>query len=188
MMMSSEIRAPREYKQTRVRRLRLILLGVLIWVIISGCESGLSTESQVPAKTSVKVEIIGYIDDLYEQDGSLYISFDQIEWFDGTDAGRAMREDGLCGDSEPDCEPPNPFYIRNRDEMLVPYQVSEQIVIIMQTLSHQTDGNFTWDERIDLDRFQQAYNSESTSHLNSVPYWITVDSGVVKTISEQYVP
>ena len=188
MMMSSVTRTPREYKHPKLSRLCFILLGVLVWVIISGCESGLSTETQVPAKTSSKVQIIGYIEDLYEQPGAMYISFDQIEWFDGPEAGRAMQEDGLCSDSEPDCEPPNPFYIRNRDEKLVPFRVSEQVAIIMQTLSHQADGNFEWDKRIDLDRFQQAYNSESTSCLKSVPYWITVDRGVVITIREQYIP
>jgi hypothetical protein len=137
---------------------------------------------------SGKAEIMGYIGDLYEKDGHPYISFDEIEWLIGADAAKAMRYDRLCGSSESDCEPPNPFYIRNHDEKPIAFRVSEGAAILMQTLSHGPDGNFNWDERIDLDRFRQIFDGDSTSHLRSVPYQITVDSGVVTAIREQYVP
>jgi len=147
---------------------------------------------RVPVATVVmesgEAEIMGYIRELYEQDGHPYISFDEIEWLTGADAANAMREDGLCGGCEADCEPPNPFYIRNRDEKAIVFRVSEEAVILMQTLSHRPDGSFNGYERIDLDRFRQIFDRGYTSHLKSVPYQITIDSGVVTAIREQYVP
>jgi hypothetical protein len=131
---------------------------------------------------------MGFIKNLEEQAGIVNISFDQAEWFNGIETEKALREDGLCADPEHGCEPPNGFYIRNQEDETVSLQVSEQVVIVMQTLSHRSDGTFNSDEKIDLDRFRKAYNSESTAHLRLVPYWITVENGIVITISEQYVP
>jgi hypothetical protein len=147
---------------------------------------------RVPVVTIVEepteVEIMGYIRDLYDKDGQPHISFDEIEWFSGDDAGKAMQENGLCDSSDPSCEPPNPFYIRNREETTTEYRVSEGVLILMQTLSHAPDGNFESNERIDLDRFRQVFNDDSLAHLRSVPYLISIDSGLVSSIREQYVP
>ena len=148
----------------------------------------MSPEPRFPVETPGRVEVMGFIKNLEEQAGFVNISFDQAEWFDGIEAEKAFREDGLCADPEHGCELPNGFYIRDFDDETVSLQVSEQVVIVMQTLSHRSDGTFNSDEKIDLDRFRKAYNSESTAHLRLVPYWITVKNGIVITIREQYVP
>ena len=177
-----------QIKQTRLSRITFLYFSVLAWVILSGCGYRMSPKTQLPAKMSGKVEIMGFIKDLDEQAGSFFISFDQAEWFNGNEAEKAIREDGLCADPEHGCELPNGFYIRDLDDETVSLQVSEQVFIVMQTLSHRSDGTFNSDEKIDLDRFRKAYNSESTAHLRLVPYWITVENGIVITIREQYVP
>jgi hypothetical protein len=148
----------------------------------------LSPGTQLPVETPGRVEIMGFIKNLEEQAGIVNISFDQAEWFNGIETEKALREDGLCADPEHGCEPPNGFYIRNQEDETVSLQVSEQVDIVMQTLSHRSDGTFNSDEKIGLDRFRKAYNSESTDHLRLVPYWITIENGIVTTIREQYVP
>jgi hypothetical protein len=132
--------------------------------------------------------LIGYIKDQYEQNGHRTISFDEIEWLTGTEATRARREDGLCPNSESDCQPPNGFYIRNHDETPIPLPVSPGAAVFMQTLSHGPDGNYNWDEHIDLARFLQVLDGAATAHLRSVPYQITLVGGFVVKIREQYVP
>jgi hypothetical protein len=172
----------------RVSRLRILVLGVLVGIILTGCENVLYTETQLPVETPSKIEIMGFIRHLDQEAGSVYISFDQAEWFSGPQAEKAILEDGLCSDPEHGCEPPNGFYIRNQDDETVAFQVSDQVDILMQTLSHRPDGSYNSDERIDLDRFRQAVRCACTSHLRLVPYWITLENGVVVTIREQYVP
>jgi hypothetical protein len=147
-----------------------------VWVMISA-DSALG-----------EAETMGYIVNLYEQGGQWHISFDPVEWLTGEDAVKAIVEDGLCDPSQSDCEPPNGFYIRNGDEQPISVPLSEQVTILMQTLSHAPDGNFYWDEPIGLDRFRQILSENSASHLRDVPYWITVDGGAVTAIREQYVP
>jgi hypothetical protein len=153
---------------------------------LGGCRRSIISEG--PAKASGTTTIMGYIRDSYEQDGQRYISFDEIEWRTGADAARAMRKDGLCDSSDSDCEPPNSFYIQNQDEKRGAFRVSQEAAVFMQTLSHGPDGNYNWDERIELGRFLQILDSESTAHPRSVPYQITVVGGVVTAIREQYVP
>lgn len=131
---------------------------------------------------------IGYILNLYEQDGQWRIAVDEIEWLTGTDAVEAMVEAGLCATWETDCEPPNGFYIRNRDERTTSYPLSGQATIFVQTLSHGPDRNFNWEEQIDLDRFREILEGDPNSPLRTVPYQITVDGGTAKGIREVYVP
>ena len=133
-------------------------------------------------------EIIGYIRGLWEQDDRRIIAFDQIEWLTGEDAANAMREDGLCGSEDADCQPPNAFYIRDLDDGLVAYLLSKGVSVTMQTLSHEPDGSFKPDEQIDLERFRRLACEDSTSHLHSVPYRITLSGRLVASIEEQYVP
>lgn len=131
---------------------------------------------------------VGYILDLYEQGGQWHISVDEIEWLTGKDAVEAMVEAGSCASWETDCEPPNGFYIRNREESTRSYPLSKQATISMQTLSHGPDGNFNWDEQIDLDRFRQILEGDPGSPLRTVPYQITVVGGTVTAIREVYIP
>ena len=135
-----------------------------------------------------RIELVGYIRDLWEQDGQQMIAFDMVEWLTGQEAAEAMREDGICASTDADCQPPNPFYIRDLDNSLVAYPLSEMISITMQTLSHEPGGSLKPDEVIDLERFRQLPFEDSTSHLHSVPYWITLRGGFVASIREQYVP
>lgn len=188
MEMLVVIRIPKNFQGVKMRRLSPIFLGSLMWIILSGCGLRLSTETQVPAVTPGNVEVMGYIENLNARDGSLYITFDQAEWLDGAEAERAIREDGLCADPEHGCEPPNNFYIRNQDDETVVFRVSEQVVLIMQTLSHLPDGSYNSDEMIDINKFRRVVRCACSSHLRSVPYWITVENGVVTAIKEQYVP
>jgi hypothetical protein len=141
-------------------------------------------QATAPSET----ERMGYIRGLWEQDGQQMIAFDQAYWLTGEEAAKAMREDGLCASADPDCQPPNGFYIRNLGDSLDAYPLSERVSITMQTLSHEPDGSFKPDEPIDLERFRQLPCGDSTSHLHSVPYWIRLVDGLVTAIKEQYVP
>jgi hypothetical protein len=144
-------------------------------------------KTSLAIQTERKAEVMGYVRGLYEQGGHTYISLDEVEWLTDADAKTAMREDGWCACCDA-CEPPNPFYIRNRDEQTINYRVLNESVILMQTMSHGPQGDFVWDARISLDRFRQIFEGDAHPHLKSVPYVVTVDRGVVTAIREQYVP
>lgn len=144
--------------------------------------------SGAKAAAPTRIELVGYIRGLWEQDGERAVAFDQIEWLTGEEAANAMREDGRCGSTDADCQPPNAFYVRDLDDTLVAYSLSEMVSITVQTLSHEPDGSFKAGEPIDLERFRRLPCQDATSHLHSVPYWITLRGGLVTSISEQYIP
>jgi hypothetical protein len=135
-----------------------------------------------------EIERMGYIRGLWEQEGEHMLAFDQAEWLTGEAATNAMRDDGLCAGTDHDCQPPNGFYIRDLGDSLIAYPLSEGVSITMQTLSHKPDGSYKPDEPIELERFRQLPCGESTAHLHSVPYWLTLVGGSVTNIKEQYVP
>jgi hypothetical protein len=140
------------------------------------------------AKTPGRKEIIGYIRGLWEQEGQQIMAFDQIEWLTGEEATQAMREDGLCGGTDVDCQPPNAFHVKGIGDRLHAYRLSDRVSITMQTLSHRPDGSYKPEEPIGLERLRHLSCEDSTSHLRSVPYWITLRNGLVTSIREQYIP
>jgi hypothetical protein len=175
---------------------------VVVWVL-AGCRPQqteqaaitIEREGGAPVATEPeslppmsKGEVIGYIRAIFGQDDYQDISIDLIEWLDGDEAAEARREDGLCSGSLEECQPPNGFYIRNPDDSLLTVEVPEDATVLMQTLSHMPDGSFKPDEAISFDRFLRILSEEETSHLRSVPYWITIADYAVTSIREQYVP
>jgi hypothetical protein len=165
------------------------LCAVLLAALLStACVRATAGSGTRVTLTAGRLVTMGYILNLYEQGGQWRIAVDEIEWLTGADAAEAMAEAGLCSAGEADCQPPNGFFIRNRLESTVSYPLSKQATILMQTLSHGPDGNFNWDEEIDLERLRQIFEGDPDSHLRTVPYQITLDGGTVTGIREVYVP
>lgn len=65
---------------------------------------------------------------------------------------------------------------------------SKQAAIIIQTLSHGPDGDFHWDEPIDLARSLRISGGDFHSPISRAPCQITVNGGVVTATREVCVP
>lgn len=168
------------------------LLGIIILIIIAGGaymigksrsiqETVLTTEEPVRTKVadidgSTKTKeadgkYIGFITDLNTSPASLTI--DYIQWIE-------------CQTNVQTGECMNGFKIVNQNPQLRTFTIAANAPIAMQTYSQDTDGNNIYNQPITLQQLDSAVTANST--LAMVPYWITIENGIVTSITEQYVP
>lgn len=108
---------------------------------------------------------------------------DEAEWYVGDDANREAREDGVIGPRE---RIPNDYYIRNDDRSRTSLGVAEHVVIVTST----DGGNIpapscrTWKQWTAAFRDPEPFQTS----LKRSPYWLTVRSGEVMRVVEQYLP
>ena len=126
----------------------------------------------------------GYIRDVAVDGARVELSFDLAEFLTGTDAERAAREDGRIG---PDETVDNDYYVRNRNDRVrtLPVAPDAEIVVVR------------WDDccetvAAELEPFVAAFapGAEPSGRYRGPgsQYWLTVSSGIVTRIEEQYVP
>jgi hypothetical protein len=105
------------------------------------------------------------------------VTVDIVQWFTGEDAARAAAEDGA--DEVP---PPNDYWIRNANPRLRTLSVTPAAVITINTLGALESGSSTKDIVKTLDQLAAG------EHLERGLFWLTVSSGDVTRIAEQYLP
>lgn len=161
------------------RRLVYILMLVPALIILVGLNIDVVRDGAV----SEPVERFGFIRSVGT--GGESIEFDSAEWLTGDEARREFESKGMC-DPGSDCEPPNGYIIRNDDTSTTRVPVSKSAVFVMQTRSHDPDGNLNFNESVTLEEFTNAL--QSGPYALYVPFHVTIERGAVVKIIEQYVP
>ena len=121
------------------------------------------------------------------------VTIDEIEWLSGEEAARAWRRNNPA---EPaDDGPPNDYYIVDTDDRARTLFVAPDVDVALVRLGEDSDGDLdpgTFEELPAYFRSWPASESGSTGRsetgLWSNPFWLTVRSGTVVGIEEQYRP
>jgi hypothetical protein len=108
--------------------------------------------------------------------GRRTITFDLIQWFTGDDATREAAKD------HQESPPPNDYYIRNVNPRLRTLLVRSSATITVNALAAERTGSATTDVPVTLAELAKLLPADSS------PFWITVQSGQVVAIAEQYIP
>jgi len=162
--------------------------------------SPLIEESEAYDPTSGKR--IGFISKVYDKNGKRFLDIDFIQWLTDSDengvqtlaASKACVEDGdecskeWCHLEEGLPCMPNGFYIRNKDPKIMSFEISKNVDITVDTLTHRTNGDFNSGQKISYQTFKNLFTENSKSYLKSALYWIQTTNNVVDEISEQYRP
>lgn len=164
------------------------------------------TEQKEKKPATATEKAMGYVN-IYESAGKRYLDIDYVQWLTDKEAIKAAIEDKECfqGEDVPkllkelegydisngfgkfgSCAP-NGFYIRNKNPQVRTFEISKNAEITMQTLSHTTDGNFNFGEKVSYKTFKSLFTSKD-SHFRNLPFHIEVVNGLIMKITEQYVP
>jgi len=127
---------------------------------------------------------ICYIESIFTKTGTRFVTIDIIEWFQGERAVNAYRKD------HPKSAAPLPdgYYIRNRVVKWDTLAVSDTAQFVMQTYSHDSDGNFRPNERVGFDQIAQLFSETKQQQYRHIPFWIVISQGRILSIAEQYIP
>ena len=110
-------------------------------------------------------------------DGTVFVIVDYARFLTGDEAA---AEAAARGDESP---PPNDFYIVNDNPLLRRFPVSADasVRLVTQTTGVEPEG---YDSTVD----EWRNNFSAIPSARAVPYWITLEEGVVVAIEEQYLP
>jgi len=144
---------------------------------------------------------IGYIKSVSSSDGNYSLKIDYIQWVSPCVAN---SETSYCM---------NGYEIVNTNPLIRTFPISNNATIKMQTFSHNASGNFNSNQVVSLPLFEgiingtvipnyldpsqnpgaglnpytPIYNTGSTTN-KGIPFWITLNNGVITDITEQYIP
>jgi len=85
--------------------------------------------------------------------------------------------------------------IINQNPQLRTFTISNNVEIIMQTLSHTSDGSFNNNQSISFNYFKQKFNDTTqynnyphnySNYMKAIPYQITIENNIITKIEEQY--
>ncbi len=142
-------------------------------------ESLSSAETRLP---NGNIKAMGFIDEVWEEGGTRYISIDYAEMLTGPEAIEAARE---AGELEEDDFLPNDYFIRNVNPMKREFAVSDSAVLTTATFGGGMEASVSWDV---FRSFWTEFAPEGGQHMNAMPWWIERDGPVVVKIAEQYLP
>jgi hypothetical protein len=104
------------------------------------------------------------------------LTIDVVQFFTGTAAADAARQDGSA-----EVPPPNDYWIRNANKLLRTLPIATDATITVNILAGETSGDSAKDVAVDLAQLA-GYNL--ANHL----FWVTVDNGTITGIAEQFLP
>jgi hypothetical protein len=166
-------------------RCALVACAVLV---LTGCGAADNDDAPQVAETSphaAGVETFGYIRSVSTAGGRVTIAFDEAEWLSGKEAQQAAEEDGATPPGEP---VPNDYYIRNRDTTTRTLEVVAEAKITARRCGACREG-----KPGNLADFIAAFGETGQSYMDDYrgaesQYWVTIASGRVVAIDEQYRP
>jgi len=144
-------------------------------------------EGFMPPSTSAKN--MGYIKKAYTKSGKNFIDIDYIQWLTGTDAEKALREDGRCPKTG-ECIVYDDYYIRNQNPLIRTFEVAPDVEIRMQTLDSETTGQVGQNVPITFDRLKEIFTPPSApqQQYEYKPFIIELSNNRIVKITEQYIP
>ena len=157
----------------------------LCLALMCGCEDFITVKS-INLKTE---RTLGYIKEVFEKDSRKYLRFEPAEWLTSLDGTCAYEEDKNRFPGLPECNYNGFLIVKSRMEKELAF--SENVGSFMQTLNHDSQGNYVWDERISLEKLEQIIENPVSDHekiYQNLPFWFEIESNEIKKITEQYLP
>ncbi len=109
--------------------------------------------------------------------GKRRVTVDVVQFFTGKAAATAA-----AGDHSAEVPPPNDYWIRNASKKLRTLTVASGAPVTVNVLSAAESGSATKDTTVTLTKLA------SYPALEDALFWITVKSGIVTKVAEQYLP
>lgn len=160
--------------------------------LMCSCEDFITVKS-IKLKTE---RTLGYIKEIILKDSQQYLLFEPAEWLTSLDGSCAFEEDRKNFPDLPACNPNGFLVVKSNTEKEL--TLSGNVEVFMQTLNHDSQGNYVWDEKVSLEKFEQIIENPQTDHeriYQNLPFWFEIEDpstglgqATIKKITEQYLP
>ncbi len=161
-----------------------ITLFFFIITVYTGCnnrreQKNIQQEKPQQEKVISQKSFIGYIESSFTKDGSDFIAVDTVEWLT-IEHGKE-----LSGGEQ---EMPSGYSIKNTVKDSITLMVPDTAKIIMQTFSHNSSGNYNFNEKITVRKFFAILGNKEFERFKHKLYQFKVLNNVIISIQEKYTP
>lgn len=149
-------------------------------------------QTQIPVQSK---KIIGIVKNIYESDGKRYLTVDEVEFYMGDRAMQeAIKDNKIYYDKDGKPELDDGYYIRNTDQSIKEYEISDSAKFSAPNLVFDMydNENLAPNHPASYDKIKNAVNgwtakySTIESRINL--YWLTMNNNVVVQMDQQYTP
>jgi hypothetical protein len=167
-------------------------LSLIVFILVSpGCRQNVKIKQAqadsicVQCSKDVSFECTAFISGIDKCEEENLLKFDSIAYFTGDAALKAYSEDKK---NDKKIEPPAGFYIRNKFIDTLSFVISDNCNIVMQTLSHGSDGNYKFNEKINSGQFTKLFTKEGINFFKQKPFKLSIVNSEIVSIKEIYIP
>ena len=158
---------------------KIILISFMVFLF--SCKSDELKEKKITNKKVEKIERFGYINNVYKSINSTYVAIDFIEY-------KKISEKDLANETTQTIDLPNGFSYINVKKEIEDFPFRKNVKIIMQTFSHNKEGNFNFNQIITLNELTDYFQKPEHERVMFSPFKITLVDSKVSSLREIYIP
>jgi hypothetical protein len=85
-------------------------------------------------------------------------------------------------------ELPKGYYFSNNEKKLEAIELDSNSILIMQTFSFSNDGNFKFNQKVNLTDFMKVFTDSEKSRFKIIPFRIVSTGTKIDSLFEIYIP
>ncbi|GAB6168120.1 hypothetical protein JCM1393_05800 [Clostridium carnis] len=158
-------------------------------------EYGRKVEMEITVLENIYDKQIGYIKDIYESNGKLYMDVDLVEFYFGQEAlNEAIKDNNAGIDENGKYFLMDPYYIRNRYSKITTYEISSNCSFALCRRDVKADVNsiesssITRSVSVTYDVFFDYLSKSKNNQVQPLLSWIELKNGSAYSIYKQYTP
>ncbi|MDP3149320.1 MAG: hypothetical protein Q8N83_09360 [Ignavibacteria bacterium] len=174
----------------------LVIILIIIPLISFGCkkeakpvhinEHDAITELNTPQLSGVKY---AYIKGIMQREENYFVSIVFIDYQLKNKTDERKRGKNLqFPDSLEVLELPDAYFVSPRAKSPEEILLNKSAAIKMQTYSHDSTGNYKFNESIPLTKLAILFTGKEYKRFQKIPFKLTLDKNGITSITEQYIP
>ena len=157
---------------------RFLLIFILL---LQGCDkNNLQKKVEVPITTNI-VEKFCFLKDIEKENSKHYATIDFIDYLKNSDMDSTISQNQKI-------ELPNGYGYVNKEIKSEKIEITDSVKIILQTFSYNTDGNFNFNQSVELNVLEEALQKNKNNIFLQFPYKIKIAGNKIVALTEIYIP
>ncbi|WP_346889279.1 hypothetical protein [Clostridium sp. UBA1056] len=143
------------------------------------------------AKEDIYDSKFGIVKDIYTDNGTVYISFDEAEFYFGWEeaVAEAVKDNKAMQKEDGTYTLPDPYYIRYHIGEIKVYEVSKDASFNLLSYEVDPSNNHTIElQSVDYSTFKKKIDNWKGGYVSNLQFNVDMKNGIVTKMSKQYTP
>ncbi|WP_346938561.1 Ig-like domain-containing protein [uncultured Clostridium sp.] len=143
------------------------------------------------AKEDIYDSKFGIVKDIYTDNGTVYISFDEAEFYFGWEeaVAEAVKDNKAMQKEDGTYTLPDPYYIRYHIGEIKVYEVSKDASFNLLAYDVDPSNNHTSElQSVDYSTFKKKIDNWKGGYVSNLQFNVDMKNGIVTKMSKQYTP